>query len=293
MCKLSPRLCAFCLLACCFLCACTARDAVVGRSFPSDPSEVQRGMQLVKGLAACGFCHGESPRPDAILSGGGQWFDQYGAVYASNITPARTGIGDWSAEDIVQALRSSMRNDGEALSSGDVHSGFEWLTDRDALAIAAYLRSLPQVENRVRRREIGTIDRYTVGLFDTRAEIIGYVPHIPRRFQLELGKYLVDNVARCSACHNSPGSLWSSEEYLAGGREINRAGETKMAPDISASTGFGIGEWSEADIVSYLQTGATPQGREVDSRFCPVDFYRNADPNDLSLVAKYLKSTVP
>lgn len=250
---------------------------------------IERGRYLTKSLAACGACHGETNSPTALLSGGRFQFDKYGEVQAPNLTQHQTGLRGWSTIDLMRALRAGRNVKLEQLSP-EVHHGYEWMADEDALAIASYIFSLPAVENEVERREVGFISRNTKGLLDRTREVKGLVPVLDSKNPRVYGKYLVDHVARCSSCHNSSGGLLSAEEYLAGGKLItNDAGE-KLAPNITTSQVYGIGNWSEGDIIKYLRTGINPSGDEIDPNFCPVQFYTLASNQDLSAIAQYLKT---
>ena len=277
------------ILCCAFLLGCTAEQPEPVW-LPTRSEDMERGKELVTGLAACGFCHGTSNSPQAALAGGQVSEDRYGSVMAANITPDNeTGIGLWSPEALLRGIRASVNNQDQRFSP-DVHRGFEWMADADVLAIAGYLRALPAVSAQVERRSVSFIDRNTTGFFDVRREVKGYVPEIERRFVTEYGQYLVNHVARCGTCHNSPSGLLSSENYLAGGMTITRAGAGKLAPGIAGSKTSGLGGWSEGQIMNYLQTGGTPDGRHSDDNYCPTKFYARASPGDLSAIAKFLKA---
>ena len=273
-----------------FVAGCTSPQ-VESPSVPAGKSYVERGHSLVMGLASCGFCHGSEPVPEAPLSGGRQQFDKFGAVDAPNITPAKSGLASWSPADVITAVRSGRAADGSMLSQ-EVHRGYEWMSDEDALSVAAYLRALPPVEKDVARRTVDFVDRNTTGFFEKAPQVRGYTPAIAPRFQAASGKYLVDHVARCGRCHDGPAPIFGSAEYLAGGRTVRVAEGEKEAPGITSSEASGLGLWSEGDIIEYLRTGKTPDNRFVDPQYCPVGFYRNASSQDLLALAKYLK-TVP
>lgn len=270
------------------LVACSIED-IEPLSAPVNQESLQRGQELAQGLAACGFCHGSTATPQSPLSGGRAQQDKYGTVIAANITPAESGIAKWNVAEIMRGFRNSIAPDNKILSQ-DVHRGYEWMGDDDAIALASYLRVLPAVENVVDRRTVGWTERYTTGLFDGTREVRGYVPTVPKRQRLEYGKYLVDHVGRCGVCHNSSGSLFGESEYLRGGQATELDGVTKTAPDITSKDVYGLGSWSEADIVRYLQTGVAADNRRVDTNFCPVNFYKNASNFDLRSIAAYLKT---
>lgn len=253
---------------------------------------VDRGRSLVKGLASCGFCHGEVADPSSPLIGGRSMVDIYGEVMVPNITPARSGLGEWTTDDLVAFFRTSNRPDGEPAAQG-VHRGYEWLAEEDLLSIIGYLKTLAPIENKTERRELSFVDRNTSGLLESKREIAGYVPAIHPKFRVEYGQYLVDNVARCGSCHNTRSGFLSEPGYLTGGVTVRTSDGESTAPDISNSDMYGIGKWSEASIVSYLQTGKTPTGESSDSRYCPTGFYRNADPVDLAAIAAFLKTVDP
>lgn len=273
-----------------FVLGCAA-EGPVPVSEPPANLYIEEGRALVKGLAACGFCHGEKSSPQAVLSGGQTLYDVYGEVKAPNITPAEGALKGWTAGDFIKLFRTGETPREDTIVT-ELHRGFEWMADRDILAIVSYIKNLPPIRNDVDRRSIGIIDRNTTGFFQAEKEVAGHVPVIARTFQIEYGQYLADNVARCGVCHTMPASLLSERKYLAGGKLIKNENGEKYAPNITQAQPGGIGSWSHEEIVLYLKSGAAPGGRESDSDFCPTEFYANAPEEDLIALAKYLK-TVP
>jgi mono/diheme cytochrome c family protein len=115
---------------------------------PTEP--VARGEYLVN-LANCGSCHTPknedgSPMTDMLLAGA-----PLRDEFAANITPdEETGIGSWSEEQIAHLLLTGMKPDGgqvEGAMAQQVERRFSKLTEEDAAAIAAYLKSIPAVVN--------------------------------------------------------------------------------------------------------------------------------------------------
>lgn len=121
----------------------------------ADDAQVERGRYLVT-VAGCSDCHtpgGLTGTPDKAryLAGSDAGFAIPGdAVYVGqNLTPDKeTGLGAWSSADIVTALRTGKRPDGGMLSGVMPFASFSHLTDADAEAIAAFLKSLPAVKNK-------------------------------------------------------------------------------------------------------------------------------------------------
>lgn len=115
---------------------------------PTEP--VARGEQLVT-LAACGGCHTPknedgSAMADMLLAGA-----PLREEFASNLTPdEETGIGSWAEAEIAHFLMTGMYPDGsqvEGAMAQQIERRFSKLTEGDAAAIAAYLKSIPAVVN--------------------------------------------------------------------------------------------------------------------------------------------------
>lgn len=119
------------------------------RADPQQSAEWNRGAYLVQGVAHCSACHA---RRDVL--GGADWSDMRGGMlkaqgwYAPSLLDAReAGVADWPAEDIVRLLRAGVTERGRAsgLMAEVVLGGTQFLSDADSLAMASYLKSLPQV----------------------------------------------------------------------------------------------------------------------------------------------------
>ena len=115
---------------------------------PTDP--VARGAELAT-IARCGACHTPnnedgSPNMDLMLAGA-----TVRDSTSSNITPdEETGIGSWSEEEIAALMRTGTRPDGSAVEGAmaqQIDRRFNTLTEEDALAIAAFLKSIPAVSH--------------------------------------------------------------------------------------------------------------------------------------------------
>ena len=255
---------------------------------PATPGALKRGKEVVEGVAACGFCHGEVASPNALLSGGQELEDRYGSVIAPNLTPDETGLRGWSTTELVRVLRNSVDRDGEATSK-DWHS-YEWMSDADVLSIVTYLRALPPVSVETERRSLGFIDRNVAGFSESWRTYDNYVPEISSNETQAYGRYLVDNVANCNGCHASPAGWFSGGEYLGGGKLQKGPSGERYAPGIAGAETDGLGTWSKSDVVLYLKSGRTPDGRLASGAYCPFPFYAQAPEEDLVAIATYLKS---
>ena len=139
-----------------------AAGAALGAEKFEEDARIARGRYLVT-VMDCGGCH----TPGALVGqrdaqrtlagsevgfGGSAPMGEMtgGVVFPGNLTPdAETGLGRWSEAEIVRALRQGLRPDGRPLVPVMPWPAFQQLTDEDASAIAAYLKSLPPVRNAV------------------------------------------------------------------------------------------------------------------------------------------------
>lgn len=120
---------------------------------PASVDPVARGRYLTT-IMSCNDCHTPgtfygAPDTTRRLSGSDLgWVGPWGVVHARNLTPDSTGIGAWSKEQIVHALRTGNTPDGRQLAPIMPWMNFaDILDENDAMAIASYLKSLPPVHH--------------------------------------------------------------------------------------------------------------------------------------------------
>ena len=108
-------------------------------------------------IAGCGDCHTPGTlwgAPDTTRAFSGSetgWSGPWGVSYARNLTPdSTTGIGTWTEEQIVNAIRTGQRPNGDHLLLPPMPwPNFVAMPDKDAYAIAKYLKSIPAVSHQV------------------------------------------------------------------------------------------------------------------------------------------------
>jgi len=110
----------------------------------------------------CYACHSkdfskndyETPEKSlGFFGGGNKLSDKEGnTIYSLNISPdENTGIGRWSGDEFVRALKSGIVPGNQpALRYPMVP--YNNLTDKEAKAIYAYLRTVPKQNNKVERK---------------------------------------------------------------------------------------------------------------------------------------------
>jgi len=116
--------------------------AAPGEGAPA-PERVAWGKYMFGAAGGCG-CHSEPKQP--LNSGGRRYDGPFGTVYSSNITPEReTGIGSWTDEQVITAIRLGRRPNGERLIPVHPYTVFNGMAEEDLQALVAYLRTVPAV----------------------------------------------------------------------------------------------------------------------------------------------------
>jgi hypothetical protein len=109
----------------------------------ANADQVKRGEYLAR-AADCLVCH--TVPGGADYAGGLAFPLPFGTLYSTNITPDKdTGIGNYSDQDFLDALRRGKRRDGTHLYPAMPYTSYTYITDADGLAIKTYLFSLPAV----------------------------------------------------------------------------------------------------------------------------------------------------
>jgi mono/diheme cytochrome c family protein len=139
----------------------------------AESPQVARGKYLVQ-VGGCNDCHTAGSlvgKPDTAhsLGGGEVGFELpgLGVFVPPNLTPDKdTGLGNWTRQEIMKAVRTGTRPDGRILAPVMPWRGYAVLTDTDAGAITDYLKSLPPVAHKVPGpfgpSETLTVPRFTV-----------------------------------------------------------------------------------------------------------------------------------
>jgi len=130
--------------------------AGVTQAQAGDSAQVARGKYLVT-MGGCNDCHTSGyffGKPDMAHQLGGSdvgfAIPGLGVFVGPNLTPDKaTGLGNWSTQQIVAALTTGKLPDGRILAPIMPWRALSHLTHADALAIAAYLKSLPPVSHKV------------------------------------------------------------------------------------------------------------------------------------------------
>lgn len=232
-------------------------------SMPQPPAAQEgKSAQAGRYLALLGNCQGCHTRPDGPVFGGGRAIPTpFGTVFSSNLTPAKTGLAGWSADDFWRALHHGQSRDGRWLNPAFPYTNFRFVHRSDSDALYAYLMGLEPVESVAMANTL----RWP---FNTQWALQLwrwlYVPRddglpppvVPPAAdaRMQRGAYLVQGLGHCSACHMPRNALAGNRDMLslAGGFI---AGQSWYAPSLLDPLDGGVQDKPAAEVVQLLQSG--------------------------------------
>lgn len=232
------------------------------------------------------------------MAGGRPVATPFGAIYATNLTPdVETGIGGWSDQQFIEAMRHGVGPDGKHLFPAFPYTSFTRMTRQDVLDLKAYLFSLPAVRREIPEPELPLPMRWRGGLAGWKMLYFDEGTFVPEPDSSDVwnrGAYLVTALAHCGECHTPRSRL--------GGLQLERAytgtadgPEGEAAPNITPDVDTGIGDWSTADMVWFLQTGLYPDGDATQGTMLEVieNGYQHLSEQDLTAIDLFLRSLPP
>lgn len=271
------------LAAACLLSAATA----------SAETLLERGTYLMNGIVACGNCHTpqtpDGPAPGMELAGTFLIEEEAFKAFAPNITPdGETGIGNWTDEQIIAAIREGRRPDGSIIGPPMPIGLYRGMSDRDVRAIVAYLHTVKPVKNVVPR------STYNIPLPPSWGPPVQQVAEVPRNDVATYGGYLAGPLGHCIECHTpfEKGMPDFENRLGAGGFPFHGPWGVSVSANITPDRETGIGGWTDDQIKTAITTGVRPNGERL---MPPMGFsyYRNIADEDLDALVAYLRSIPP
>lgn len=252
---------------------------------------LERGRYLVNGIAACGNCHTpkgpQGPLPGMDLAGGLPLQEKHFTAFSSNITPdAETGIGKWTDAQIIRALREGKRPDDSVIGPPMPIALYRSISDADARAIVAYLRSVPAVKH------IAPKSNYRSPLPTSYGPPVKRVADVPRSNKLAYGRYLAGPLGHCMECHSRPrpdGSADLANGLGAGGMVFQGPWGESTATNLTPTA---LAQWTDDEIKRVITTGTRPDGKPLKPPMGTA-YYANMSAPDLDALVAYLRSLPP
>jgi len=275
------------------ICAMSIGAAAMG----ADDALLERGTYLMESIVACANCHTpKDPASGEEIEGmayaGSFVITEPGfKAYAPNITmDVETGIGGWTNEEIIVAIRDGLRPDGTLIGPPMPSPFYKTMSDHDAHAIVAYMRTIKPVENVVPKSE------YNIPLPPNYGPKVGSVPDVSKDDQVAYGKYVTNSLGHCAGCHTplEKGQFDFDRKNIGGRIFKNMAGLgfTTVSSNITPHPVAGIGEWTDEEIKRAITKGFSRNGREL-AKAMAFPYYDNINNEDLDAIVTYLRSLPP
>jgi mono/diheme cytochrome c family protein len=252
--------------------------------------QVERGHYLAV-VGDCAACH-TLPGSGHDFAGGRPIETPFGMLLAPNITPdPQTGIGAWTDDEFVNALTKGTGRHGTRLYPAMPYTYYTRLTRDDAVAIRAYLNTVPAVHNPVKSDQLPFPFnmRWILAVWDKLYFKPGqFRPDPKQSAQWNRGAYLVEGPGHCGMCHTPKNFLGADKGRQ---RFAGYALQGWFAPNITDDARRGLGGWSLDDIVAYLKTGHNKTGAATGpmSETLNLSTSKMSD-SDLQAIASYLKN---
>ena len=256
------------------------------------PGNAKRGEYLAN-AGGCLGCHTATGDKAVRYAGGRELKTPFGTFYGPNITPdPKAGIGKWSEEDFIRAMRHGRRPDGANYFPAFPYPSFTKIREADLRDIFAYLKSLPPNSQPSRPHELGFFYRwrFLVGIWKWLYFTPGAFTSVPGATEVvNRGAYLTQALGHCGECHTPRNFLGGpkSSRFLAGGKV-----EGKNVPNLTPT---GLKKWSDRDLQQFLVAGMTPDGDFPSEAMAEVvtNTTSKLTQDDLAAMVAYLRSLAP
>ncbi|UVK44482.1 cytochrome c [Mesorhizobium sp. AR07] len=263
------------------------------------PGDAARGKRIFY-AGGCTSCHAKPGSQDVArlqLVGGLELKTPFGTFVPPNISQdPKDGIGAWSVADLANAMLKGVSPSGEHFYPAFPYASYARMKPADIADLYAFLKTLPAVAGKAPgnslafpfniRRGIGLWKR----LYLSDQPVVSLPEGTPDR--VVAGRYLVEGPGHCGECHTPRDFAGGTKrnEWLAGAVAAEGSG---IVSNITSGEG-GIGNWSDADIANYLETGFTPEFDSASGAM--VDVQKNMaelTSDDRAAIAAYLKAIPP
>ena len=243
-------------------------------------------------LTGCKSCHQDPLNSSSmVLTGGISFNTEFGTFYAPNIsTSVENGIGAWNFREFENAVRHGVSPDGKHYFPSFPYTAYKNIKDKDLFDLYQFIKTLEPSEtaSKPHKLHFPFNKRILVGIW----KHLFFYHDNNLLYPNNHGSYLVETLGHCAECHTPRKILGGldKKKWLSGAKAIKNE---SAAPNITPHK-TGLLEWTEDDIVNYLETGFTPDFDSAGGKM--VDVLENlskAPKADLQAIAKYLSSIEP
>jgi mono/diheme cytochrome c family protein len=253
---------------------------------------VARGAYLMKAIVGCDDCHTPkddhfAPKANLPFAGGEKFSSPVFTAYSRNITPdVSTGIGTWTDEQIMRAVRQGITREGDIIGPPMPIKTYNTMSDEDVKALVAYLHTLKPI----RHEDIPSV--YKIPLHEAPPPKGEKAP--PPTDKVAYGGYIANSLAHCFECHTTPGPQGQDFEHHlgAGGFPFPiKPGVVVRSRNITPDKETGIGAWTDAQIRRAIMKGVDKNGKQL-IPIMPYGHFTHMTRQDVDAVIAYLR-TIP
>jgi hypothetical protein len=271
------------------------------------PERIARGRYLADHVAVCTDCHSQRDwtryagplQADTYGAGGETWDESVGfpgRLVARNITPA--SLASWTDGEILRAFTEGLSRDGTPLFPLMPYPTYgKYMSREDALAIVAYLRTIPPRTRPIADRTLHFPLPLVVRTMPTRAN--GGATRPDPSDRVAYGGYLT-NIAGCAECHTPVDGTRAPivARRLGGGQEFPLPNGLVARSANLTPHATGLGGWTEAQFVARFAAYAdgSPHVPVKAGDFntpMPWQSYAGMTPPDLGAIFAYLQTVTP
>ena len=258
---------------------------------------IKQGEYLAR-AGDCVACH--TAKGGKPFAGGLPMETPIGVIYSTNITPDKTGLGDYSFEDFDKAVRHGVAKSGSTLYPAMPYPSYARVSDSDMQALYAYF--MKGVEPVAQENRDSDIPWPLSMRWPLAAWRWMFAPSVEEHQAqatadpvVSRGAYLVEGLGHCGACH-TPRALTMQEKalsaadgsaFLSGSAPL----EGWIAKSLRGDHKDGLGSWSEEQLVQFLKTGRSDRSAVFGGMSdVVVHSMQYMSQDDLTAIARYLKS---
>lgn len=250
---------------------------VAGSAFaiPESAEAIAHGEHLARSRG-CTDCHGQD-------FGGAVFAEDgfVGRIVAPNLT--RGGLAaHYEAADYDRGIRHGVGRDGRTLLVMPADD-YAPMSDEDLGAIVAFLRAAPPVDRELPAMAVGVPVSIVHGLAGNVSQVAQRIDHLAERKPApppgetaEYGRYVG---AVCAGCHRHD---------FRGGAVPGGPPDWPVSADLTAAGR--LKDWSDAQFISTLRTGNTPDGRSLHPMAMPWSSMGRMSDMELKAIWLYLRS---
>ncbi|SDF24398.1 molybdopterin cofactor-binding domain-containing protein [Limimaricola pyoseonensis] len=250
---------------------------------------LEQGRQVFA-TGNCSHCH--TAVGGAANAGGLAVETPFGTIWTTNITPdPETGLGRWSFAAFDRAMRRGISRDGSNLYPAFPYTSFAGMSDEDMFALYAYMQTLEPVRSETPKPQMLAPTNLRLAnagwnlLFHQNRRL---EPDPAQSAEWNRGRYLVETVGHCSACHSPRNALAATKDGAA--HLTGAMVKGWYAPPIAGPQAAARG-WDKDAFAAYLKSGhasgiASAAGPMADV----VANLQEVESADLDAMATYLAS---